>query len=310
MKYSAIFMKRLGCANSDEVFKYLLSNMKQTIKSWDFFVAWGKVMNKVESIEVVLNILNYLVGKKNIREEFKMLIGRYPEIAEVLPILLALREKSLKVLEPDENNVFNYKEYIFNRKKKYTAAEIEMFTEFAEKTGLLAMFEKKKIKNVVDYIIGVEVGLDTNARKNRSGTAMEMIAELFIKKICTENNYRYISQATARKIEEVLGYKVSIDKSERSFDFAIDNGFKLYLIETNYYGGGGSKLKSVAGEFTALFNYLKKETPEHGFIWITDGIGWRTTERPLRESFDKVDYILNLDMVQNGILEDVISQGL
>jgi len=139
---------------------------------------------------------------------------------------------------------------------------------------------------------------------------MEMIAELFIKKICTENNYRYISQATARKIEEVLGYKVSIDKSERSFDFAIDNGFKLYLIETNYYGGGGSKLKSVAGEFTALFNYLKKETPEHGFIWITDGIGWRTTERPLRESFDKVDYILNLDMVQNGILEDVISQGL
>jgi len=144
MKYSAIFMKRLGCANSDEVFKYLLSNMKQTIKSWDFFVAWGKVMNKVESIEVVLNILNYLVGKKNIREEFKMLIGRYPEIAEVLPILLALREKSLKVLEPDENNVFNYKEYIFNRKKKYTAAEIEMFTEFAEKTGLLAMFEKKK----------------------------------------------------------------------------------------------------------------------------------------------------------------------
>jgi len=284
--------------------------MKQTIKSWDFFVAWGKVMNKVESIEVVLNILNYLVGKKNIREEFKMLIGRYPEIAEVLPILLALREKSLKVLEPDENNVFNYKEYIFNRKKKYTAAEIEMFTEFAEKTGLLAMFEKKKIKNVVDYIIGVEVGLDTNARKNRSGTAMEMIAELFIKKICTENNYRYISQATARKIEEVLGYKVSIDKSERSFDFAIDNGFKLYLIETNYYGGGGSKLKSVAGEFTALFNYLKKETPEHGFIWITDGIGWRTTERPLRESFDKVDYILNLDMVQNGILEDVISQGL
>ena len=310
MKYSAIFMKRLGCANSDEVFKYLLSNMKQTIKSWDFFVAWEKVMNKVESIEVVLNILNYLVGKKNIREEFKMLIGRYPEIAEVLPILLALREKSLKVLEPDENNVFNYKEYIFNRKKKYTAAEIEMFTEFAEKTGLLAMFEKKKIKNVVDYIIGVEVGLDTNARKNRSGTAMEMIAELFIKKICTENNYRYISQATARKIEEVLGYKVSIDKSERSFDFAIDNGFKLYLIETNYYGGGGSKLKSVAGEFTALFNYLKKETPEHGFIWITDGIGWRTTERPLRESFDKVDYILNLDMVQNGILEDVISQGL
>jgi len=310
MKYSNIFRYRIGCANSDEVFKYLLDHMKETIRSWDFFVAWEKVMNRVESIEVVLNILNYLVGKKNIREEFKILICRYPEIAEVLPILLALREKSVKVLEPLENNVFNYKEFTFLKKKKYSPEEIEMLAEFAEKTGLLAMFEQKNIKSVVDYIIGVEVGLDTNARKNRSGTAMEMITELFIKKICAKNKYRYISQATAHKIEANLGYKVSVDKSERSFDFAIDNGHKLYLVETNYYGGGGSKLKSVAGEFTSLFNFLNRESKEHGFIWITDGRGWGTTERPLRESFDKVDYILNLDMVQNGILEDIISQGL
>jgi len=310
MKYSDIFRERLGCTNSDEVFKYLLDHMKETIRSWDFFVAWEKVINKVKSIEVVLNILNYLIGKQNIREEFKMLIDKYPEVAEVLPILLALREKSVKVLEPLDNNVFSYKEYTFQRKKKYNADEIEMLAEFAEKTGFLAMFEKKNIKSVIDYIIGVEVGLDTNARKNRSGTAMEMIAELFIKKICAENNYRYISQATSHKIEAILGYKVSVDKSERSFDFAIDNGIKLYLVETNYYGGGGSKLKSVAGEFTALSNFLKKETPEHGFIWITDGIGWKTAERPLKESFDKVDYIINLEMVQNGILGDIISQGM
>lgn len=310
MKYSDIFKKRLGCADTDEVFKYLLDHMKETIKGWDFFVAWEKVMNKVGSVEVVLNILNYLIGKKNIWEEFKILIGRYPEIAEVLPILLALREKSIKVLEPLEDNVFNYKEYTFRNKEKYSPDEIELLAEFAEKTGLLAMFEKKNIKSVVDYVIGVEVGLDTNARKNRSGTAMEMITELFIKKICSINSYRYLSQATSHKIKTFLGYDVSVDKSERSFDFAIDNGHKLYLVETNYYGGGGSKLKSVAGEFTTLFNFLKKETPEHGFIWITDGRGWETTEKPLRESFDKVDYILNLDMVQNGILEDIISQGL
>jgi len=310
MKYSDIFKKRIGCANPDEVFIYLLDHLKETIKSWDFFVAWEKVMNKVENIEVVLNILNYLIGKKNIKEEFKLLISKYPEIAEVLPVLLALRENNIKVLDPLDSNVFNYKEYKFRKKKKYNPDEIEMLVEFAEKTGLLAMFEKKNIKSVVDYVIGVEVGLDTNARKNRSGMAMEMITELFIKKICSRNNYRYISQATSYKTKALLGYDVSVDKSERSFDFAIDNGYKLYLIETNYYGGTGSKLKSVAGEFTTLFNFLKKETPEHGFIWITDGLGWKTTKKPLRESFDKVDYILNLDMVQNNILEDIISQGL
>jgi len=310
MKYSDVFEKRLGCGDTDDVFAYLIRHMKETIRGWDFFVAWEKVMNKVGSIEVALNILNYLVGKQNIHEEFKTLIGRYPEIVEILPILLALRDKSIKVLEPLEENIFNYKEYTFRKKKKYNPDEIEMLAEFAEKTGLLKMFEKKNIKSVVDYVIGIEVGLDSNARKNRSGTEMELITELFIKKFCSIYNYRYLTQATSSKIKAFLGYDVSVDKSERSFDFVIDNGNKLYLIETNYYSGGGSKLKSVAGEFTALFNFLKNETPEHGFIWITDGRGWETAEKPLRESFDKVDYILNLNMVQHGILEDIITQGL
>ncbi|MGE5629737.1 MAG: type II restriction endonuclease [Caulobacteraceae bacterium] len=310
MKYSDIFKKRLGCADTDEVFNYLLDHMKETIGGWDYFIAWEKIINKIKSVEIVLNILNYLIGKKNIREEFKILIGRYPEIVDVLPILLALSEKSIQVLEPLDDNIFNYKEYTFCKKNNYSPGEIELLAEIAEKTGLLAIFEKKDIKSVVDYAIGVEVGLDTNTRKNRSGKAMEKITELFIKKICSMNNYRYLSQATSRKIKTFLRYEVAVDKSMRSFDFAIDNGHKLYLVETNYYGGRGSKLKSVAGEFTTLFGFLKQKTPDHGFIWITDGRGWKTAKKSLREVFDKVDYILNLDMVQNGVLEDIISQGL
>ncbi len=310
MKYSDIFRKRLNCVDEDEVFQYLINSMKETINSWDFFFAWEKINNRVGSIEVTLNILNYLIGKKDIREEFKILINKYPETIEILPILLALREKSVKVFEPFEDDVFNYKEYTFYKKDNYSFDEIESIADFAEKTGLLAVFQEKNIKSVVDYVIGVEVGLDSNARKNRSGRAMEMITELFIKKICSMNSYCYLSQATAQKINTFLGYKVSVDKAERSFDFAIDNGCKLYLIETNYYSGGGSKLKSVAGEFTTLFNFLKQETPEIEFIWITDGKGWKTAKKPLKESFDKLDYILNLDMVQNGILEDIILKGL
>lgn len=310
MKYTEVFDKQIGCKDANAVFGYLVNNMKETIRSWDFFVAWEKVVDKVGSTEVVLNILNYLVGKENIVEEFKMLISKYPEIVEVLPVLLALRDKSVKILDPVENNVFNYKEYSFKKKISYNSNEISSLAEFADKTGLLSMFKNKNIKSVVDYVMGVEVGLDTNARKNRSGTAMEMITELFVKKICERKHYKYLTQATAHKIKSSFGYDVSVDKSERSFDFAIDSGDKLYLIETNYYGGGGSKLKSVAGEFTALHNFLKKETPQHRFIWITDGKGWKTSKKPLRESFDRVDYILNLSMIENGILENIISQGL
>lgn len=310
MKYSYIFKEQINCDSEDMVFDFLLKNLKDTIRSWDFFVAWDKVINKVKSIEIQLNILNYLVGKENIKDEFKLLVKQYPSIVTTLPILLALRLKNIKVLVPLENNIFNYKEFSFVKKSIYSDIEIDNLCEFTEKTGLLNMFKDKKIKNIVDYVIGVEVGLDTNARKNRSGTAMEMITELFIKKLCADNNYRYIRQATKHKIQEIFGYDITVDKSDRIFDFAIDKGDKLYLIETNYYGGGGTKLKSVAGEFTSLFMHIKKFTPDVGFIWITDGLGWISSSRPLREAYDKIDYVLNLSMVESGLLEKIIARGL
>ncbi len=310
MKYSAIFKERINCYSEDMVFAFLVNNLKETIRSWDFFVAWDKVMGKIGNIEVQLNILNYLIGKENAEEAFKLLIKEYPSIVGVIPVLLAIRDNNVKVLEPHEDDIFNYKEYSFKKKNNYNSEEIDGICEFAKKTGLLSMFQNKNIKSVVDYVIGVEVGLDTNARKNRSGTAMEMITELFIKRICMDKGFTYIRQATQNKIKESFGYDISVDKSDRSFDFAVNNGDKLYLIETNYYGGGGSKLKSVAGEFTTVFKHIKENTPHIGFIWITDGLGWINTNRPLREAFDKVDYIINLSMVESRILEDIISKGL
>mgnify|MGYP000191074546 CR=1 FL=1 len=310
MKFNNIFYDKIGCRNEEEVFYYLINNFKQTIRTWDYFVAWDKIIKRVSKIEVTLNILNYLIGKEQIVDEFKNLVKMYPEIVEIIPVLIALREENIKILDPNEENVFNYKEYSFKKKKSYTDEEIKLIAEFASKVGLLDIFKKKNVKNIVDYVIGIEVGLDTNARKNRSGDVMEAITELFIKKICINQGYRYLSQANAEKIKENFGYEVVVDKSERTFDFAIDTRYKLYLIETNFYGGGGSKLKAVAGEFTNLFNFIKSKTPQHGFIWITDGQGWHTAERPLREAFNKIDYLLNLNMIEKGILEELLKQRL
>jgi type II restriction enzyme len=310
MKHSEVFVNRIGCRNPDEVFKYLLRTTKETIRGWDFFVNWAKITHLIENIEVPLNILNTLIGKANIKEEFVRLALKYPDIIAIIPLLIATREKNIKILEPTEENVFNYKNYIFDKAGSYSINEIRDIADFLEKTGLINIFENRRIKNLVDYVTGVEVGLDTNARKNRSGTAMEKITELFVKKICQNYGYVYITQTTGDKIKECFGYNVATDKADRSFDFAISNGNKLYLIETNYYSGGGSKLKSVAGEFSTLYNFLRNNTPEHGFIWITDGKGWETAHRPLREAFDLTDYILNLNMVETGILEDIIIHGL
>ena len=309
MKNLTFYREKINCSGND-VFDYIIKSLKDTIKGWDYFVDWAKVTGNVAKIEVSLNILNYLIGKDDIENEFQHLLRDYPEIVTIIPILVACRERELIVLDPSPDNVFNYENYSFQVPRSLSDREIDAAVEFAKKSGVLEIFRTQKVKNVVDYVMGIEVGLDTNARKNRSGTSMELITELYINKICQDNNYKYISQATSKKIKEELGYEVMVDKANRKFDFAITNNSSLYLIETNYYGGGGSKLKATAGEFKALFDFITSGNHKHKFIWITDGKGWLTAKNPLREAFDHIDYLLNLDMLEKGLLADIIVNDL
>ena len=261
------------------------------------------MLSNVCQIEVVLNILNVLIGKNDIKVRLKELIKQYPEIVPVIPFLIAVRGTTIKVADMGGETT-----YFFSKKKSYSEEQIDNIIIFAEECGLLKILQDKNIKNLVDYAIGVEVGLDTNARKNRSGTAMENLTEVYVKSICDKYSFRYLTQATATKIKQEFGKDVSTDKADRHFDFALDTGDMLYLIEVNYYGSGGSKLKSVAGEFSSLYSLVKNE--KTGFIWVTDGEGWQTAKRPLRETFDITDFIININMIEQGLLEEIVTKGL
>lgn len=302
MKYIEKY-KSMGILSENAAFEYLLSSLKDTIRTYDFFVAWDKVLGNVSQIEIALNIMNTLVGKEDIANRLKALIKKYPEIVPVIPLLIAVRGKTIKVAD-----IGGDIEYSFAKRKRYTDEEIVKIAFFADKSGLLKVISDKSIKNLVDYSIGVEVGLDTNARKNRSGTAMENLVEVYVKDISDKHGYRYLAQASVAKIKQQFGKEVSTDKADRHFDFALDTGEMLYLFEVNYYGGGGSKLKSVAGEFSNLFNLVKSE--KTGFIWITDGEGWLTAKRPLSETFHATDYVMNINMIEQGLLEEIVTKGL
>ena len=306
MKYIEKY-KLMGLRSEEAVFEYLTSTLKETIRTYDFFVAWGKVLGNVDKIKITLNILNSLIGESDIEAKFKALIKNYPEVVSIIPFLIAVRvhdrDTSIKIADIDGDI-----EYSFSKRNEYSEEEIDKIVFFAKECGLLKVMTDKNIKNLVDYAIGVEVGLDTNARKNRSGDAMENLIEFYIKGICDKYGYKYLSQATASKIKETFGKDVVTDKTERRFDFAIDTGKMLYLTEVNYYGGGGSKLKSVSGEFSSLYALAKNE--ETGFIWVTDGKGWLTATRPLRETFDHTDYVMNIDMIKQGLLEEILIKGL
>lgn len=293
-----------GEKSKDEVFEELIENLKETIASWDYYVNWEKVLTNTKKIEIQLNILNYLIGKEDIFKETKTLLKQYPEVFNIIPIVIASRDNEFKILEPTEEDMFNYKLFNFKKKKSLSDEECELATEFLDKIGFLKLLKNKNIKNLVDYTLGVEVGLDTNGRKNRTGTSMENFAEIYVKDMCERNNWFYLTQATVKKIYEEWGIEVPTDKSKRKYDFAINNNGRILLVEVNFYNGGGSKLKSVANEFTKLDKYIK----DNGFTfcWITDGLGWNEAKIPLRDAFDKVDYIFNLDMLDKGYLEYIV----
>jgi len=285
----------------DELFEEITTSFKKKITKWDYFVNWKKVLQNVKPIEKELNLLNYLIGKDDLRTEIITLLKDFPTVIKAIPLLLAIREKSLDVLIDTKN--FIYRKFDFSM-KCFTMDDINSFADFIMESGLGGIFKDNKIKNLVDYVTGVEVGLDSNGRKNRGGTLMEDIMEDFIRDISKDLNIEYIAQATASKIKSKWDIDITVDKSSRILDFAINKNGKLYFVEVNFYGGGGSKLKSTATEYVKMHEYWNNQNIE--FIWVTDGAGWNSTLKPLREYFDKADYLLNLEMLKNGILKKIL----
>jgi type II restriction enzyme len=291
----------LNLKSDDELFDYITSNFKNKITQWDYFVNWQKVLNNIAPIEQELNLLNYLIGKENLQEETAKLIAKYPQVIAAFPTLLAIRDNSVEVLIDTKN--FIYRSFNFN-KRTLNAEDCNNLAEFLIKSGLGDILKDKKIKNLVDYATGVEVGLDSNGRKNRGGALMEKLVEEFVQDTCKQIGADYIAQATANSIKAKWNIDIVVDKSSRQIDFAINNKRNLYFIECNFYGGGGSKLKSTATEYVEMNRYWNNQGIT--FIWVTDGAGWKSTLRPLREYFDKADYLLNLELLSKNHLTLII----
>lgn len=311
MKFLKLYKDMLGCNNSEDVFNSLITNLKPSTLIWSYFVNWDKVFKTVRDIEINLNILNYLVGKKDFDNELKELIKKHPQVITTIPVLLVRDGKSskeYKILVDYKKKKFVYEEFNFRDYKNLKDADLDKIVMFVEKTGIKRLFTEQKIKNIVDYVVGVEAGIDSNARKNRGGHAMEEVTEYFVGALCEKNKFKYLKEANAEKIKKEFGKEVPVDKSSRRYDFVINNGKNLYIIETNYYSGGGSKLKSTAGEYRNLYDTLKDT--KYKFVWVTDGMGWKTTQKPLRETFENNDYLMSLGMLEKGILEEVVKENL
>ncbi len=276
-----------------------LSTMRDSIATWKYYTDFEKVYRNVDAIKIELNILNSLIGSKNIETDFKNILTDYPKTLKVIPILLAKREMEMKIKDAE-------KEYLFNFKKmNYT---IDEYSKFMRNTGLFDLLENHIINNLVDYIMGVEVGMDTNGRKNRTGEAMEDLVESYLIKYGLVKNKTYFKEMTKTEIEKRFNYDLSKisnnGKTEKRFDFVVKIDNRIYAIECNFYGSSGSKLNETARSYKNLA-LESKQIDEFIFVWITDGIGWNTAKHNLEETFDVLDTLYNLKDLDEGVLSSL-----
>ena len=278
-----------------------LSTMRDSIATWNYYTDFEKVYNNVESIKVELNILNSLIGSRNIENEFKQLLKEYPKTLKVVPILLAKREKEIKITDAEGEFLFNF------NKPNYT---IEEYAKFMRETGLFDLLEKHIINNLVDYVTGVEVGMDTNGRKNRTGDAMEDLVESYLVKYGLVKGVSYFKEMTKSEIEEKFNLDLNCisnqGKTEKRFDFVLYANNHVYACECNFYGSSGSKLNETSRSYKNLA-IESKQVEGFTFVWFTDGIGWNTAKHNLEETFDVLDTIYNLKDLDEGALEKLLN---
>lgn len=276
-----------------------LSNFRYSIADFNYYIDFNKVYKNVDSIKIELNILNSLIGSKNIDADFENLIKKYPEVLKCIPVLLAVREYEIYA---GENGAV--KLYTFNNQIN-TIAE---YKEFMKKTGLFDLLSNHIINNLYDYVTGVETGLDSNGRKNRGGHQMEDLVESFIRKAGFKRDETYFKEMyiseVSRKWNIDLSSVSNQGKMEKRWDFVVKTDNCIYLIETNFYGSGGSKLNETARSYKTIATEMKNVKGAK-FVWFTDGAGWKSAARNLEETFDVLDDIYSIDDMQNGIMKEV-----
>ena len=258
-------------------FNKFMSQLQETNQTRDFFCDFDKIAANVDNIKLSLCMLNSMIGTTDLRRSVETIWNRDRSAFSVMDILIAVRSEGKKV-------VLNSAGDCIILDKLFTS--IDGVMEYLEGTGLADLFRQKKINDLADYVFGIETGLDSNARKNRSGHVMERMVASILK----ENGIKFRQEVYSTEwsnLQRVLG------DDEKRFDFVIQTPKKTYLIEVNFYSGGGSKLNEVARSYSDIAPKINS-VPGFEFVWITDGIGWKSAKNKLQEAYSIIPSIYNL----------------
>lgn len=290
---------------SNRNFSAWLSSFRDSIADYGYYIDFEKVHRNVDNIKVELNILNSLIGSKNIEADFENLMRKYPEVLKCIPLLLAVRANEIYCQDENGGHLFQFD---FGKYPPNSHAHYERYKYFMRKTGLFDLMENHIVNNLVDYATGVETGLDSNGRKNRGGHLMEDLVESFIQKAGFVKGVNYFKEMYIHQITDKWNIDLSAisnqGKMEKRFDFVVKTPNMIYGIETNFYRSGGSKLNETARSYKTLA-WETEEIDGFTFVWFTDGKGWTSARHNLEETFDVMEHIYNIKDLENNIITEV-----
>jgi len=268
-----------------------------SLNSYKYYADFHEITGNVEQIKIELNILSSLIGSRTIESDFEKIIQKYPETLRCIPILLAVRNN--EIIANDENGTFIYQ---FDR-MNYS---VEQYKYFCRETGLFDLLSNHIVNNLVDYVLGVETGLDSNRRKNRGGKKMENLVESYLIKSGYKYQDDYLKESFL--IDAIANWNIDVpnlekmDQSRKRFDFVLRTTNQVYGIETNFYTSSGSKLNETAKSY-ALLGLQAKDIKGFTFVWITDGKGWKSAKKDLRNAFQSLKTVFNINDLENGIFD-------
>lgn len=267
-------------AQNELQFNNFLDTFIDTNIKLDDFVDWEKVNSKIKSYRQDLSIFNFLQSENE--EILKEKINKYwfqnLSSFQKFYILLAGRESNA-FLQNKESRFF--KDLIFRNPNEVI--------EFLKESNLIRLFIGKNKIDFTNYLLGIEVGLDSNARKNRFGTIMENN----IAQILKENNIEFVQNYSVDFVKDRKGNK-------KIFDFKFSKNNKDYYLECNFFNSSGSKINEVTKSYRSINEIFKKEK-DINFIWVTDGAGWKKTKSSLKTAFFDIENLFSIKLFKEWI---------
>ncbi|MFV8477540.1 type II restriction endonuclease [Mycoplasma sp. VS410B] len=294
---------------SKKDFNTWFNNFKTSIANYNYYIDFQTVYKNINIMRLKLNMLNSLVGSQNIEQDFKQLCKEYPAVVDVIPLLIAKRESEIYCTDQMGSKIYDFN--FVTSLNKMSQAEIEQYLDdlvyFMKETGLFQLLQSNLINNVIDYAIGVEAGLNANARKNRGGKLMEDLVEGYIKKAGFILNKNYFKEFYLADVEREFNLNLDAlsndGQTAKRFDFVLKIQDTIYAIECNFYSSSGSKLNETARSYKTLA-LEAQNIPNFKFVWITDGLlGWKNARNNLKETFDIMEHIYNISELENGLFE-------